>query len=111
MLVIDQMILFSAILILLGIVSSKASARLGVPVLFLFVGMLAGERGVGGIAFDNPGLAHALGTLALVMILYDGGLQTPLSSIKSVWKPATLLATLGVLCHRPGHRPRGCLDP
>lgn len=99
MFAIDQMILFSAILILLGIVSSKASARLGLPVLvlFLFVGMLAGERGVGGIAFDNPGLAHALGTLALVMILYDGGLQTPLSSIKSVWKPASLLATVGVM--------------
>lgn len=99
MFAIDQMILFSAILILLGIVSSKASARLGLPVLvlFLFVGMLAGERGVGGLAFDNPGLAHALGTLALVMILYDGGLQTPLSSIKSVWKPASLLATVGVL--------------
>lgn len=99
MFAIDQMILFSATLILLGIVSSKASARLGLPVLvlFLFVGMLAGERGVGGIAFDSPELAHALGTLALVMILYDGGLQTPLASIKSVWKPATLLATLGVL--------------
>lgn len=99
MFAIDQMILFSAILILLGIVSSKASARLGLPVLvlFLFVGMLAGERGIGGVAFDNPELAHALGTLALVMILYDGGLQTPLSSIKSVWRPASLLATLGVL--------------
>lgn len=99
MFAIDQIILFSAVLILLGIVSSKVSTRLGLPVLvlFLFVGMLAGERGIGGIAFDNPALAHALGTLALVMILYDGGLQTPLSTIKSVWKPAALLATVGVL--------------
>lgn len=99
MFAIDQIILFSAVLILLGIVSSKVSTRLGLPVLvlFLFVGMLAGERGIGGIAFDNPAMAHALGTLALVMILYDGGLQTPLSTIKSVWKPAALLATVGVL--------------
>jgi cell volume regulation protein A len=99
MFVIDKIILLAAILILIGVMSSKASAKLGLPVLvlFLFVGMLAGEGGIGGISFDNPGEAHALGTLALAMILYDGGLQTPLSSIKAVWKPATLLATLGVL--------------
>jgi len=99
MFLIDQIILLAAVLILLGIMSSKASARLGLPVLvlFLIVGMLAGEGGVGGIAFDSPGIAHALGTLALAMILYDGGLQTPLESVRAVWKPATLLATLGVL--------------
>jgi cell volume regulation protein A len=99
MFAIDRILLLSAVLILLGVVSSKASARLGLPVLvlFLIVGMLAGERGIGGIAFDSPGAAHALGTLALAVILYDGGLQTPLASIRSVWKPAATLATLGVL--------------
>lgn len=99
MFVIDQILLLAAVLILFGVISSKASARLGLPVLvlFLLVGMLAGERGIGGIAFDSPGAAHALGTVALAVILYDGGLQTPLSSIKAVWKPASLLATLGVL--------------
>ncbi|MDN7132917.1 potassium/proton antiporter [Halomonas sp. MC140] len=96
---VDHLILLAAILILVGIVSSKLSARLGLPVLVLFlvIGMLAGESGVGGIAFDNPAGAHALGTLALAMILFDGGLQTPTSSIKKVWKPAALLATFGVL--------------
>jgi len=95
---IDHLILLGAILILLGILSSKLSARLRLPVLvlFLLVGMLAGEDGVG-IAFDNPEAAHALGTLALALILFDGGLQTPLESITRVWKPASLLATLGVL--------------
>lgn len=99
MFLIDQLIFLSAVLLLLGIVSSKISARLGLPVLvlFLLVGMLAGEGGIGGIVFDNPKAAHALGTLALALILYDGGLQTPLASIKMVWKPASLLATLGVL--------------
>lgn len=99
MFLIDQILLLAAVLILVGVISSKASARLGLPVLvlFLIVGMLAGERGIGGIAFDSPGAAHALGTVALALILYDGGLQTPLSSIRSVWKPAALLATLGVL--------------
>src|SRR5690554_1989174 len=99
MFAIDQIILLAAVLLLLGIISSKASARLGLPVLvlFLLVGMLAGEGGIGGIAFDSPEAAHALGTLALAMILYDGGLQTPFASIKTVWKPSALLATLGVL--------------
>jgi len=99
MFVVDQLIMLAAILILLGILSSKLSARLGLPmlVLFLLVGMLAGEDGIGRIAFDNPQAAHALGTLALALILFDGGLQTPVQSIKQVWKPASILATLGVL--------------
>lgn len=99
MFVIDHIILLAAVLILLGIMSSKLSARLGLPVLvlFLLVGMLAGEDGPGGIVFNNAGAAHALGTLALAMILFDGGLQTPLRAIKKVWRPAATLATLGVL--------------
>jgi len=99
MFAIDQYILLAAILILFGVLSSKLSARLGLPVLvlFLLVGMLAGDGGVGGIEFDNPVAAHALGTLALALILFDGGLHTPLGSIRQVWKPASVLATVGVL--------------
>ncbi|MGB2739668.1 MAG: potassium/proton antiporter [Cognaticolwellia sp.] len=96
---IDQIILLAAVLILLGIISSQLSARLGLPVLvlFLIVGMLAGEDGPGGIFFDNAEAAHSLGTLALALILFDGGLQTPFKAIKQVWKPASALATFGVL--------------
>lgn len=99
MFIIDQIILMSAMLIIFGILSSKVSARVGLPVLvlFLIVGMLAGEDGPGGIEFDNAQIAHALGSLALAIILFDGGLQTPITSIKQVWKPASVLATLGVL--------------
>ncbi|QGZ31265.1 potassium/proton antiporter [Stutzerimonas stutzeri] len=99
MFTIDKLLLLAAVLILLGVLSSKISARLGLPVLVLFLitGMLAGENGIGGIVFDNAVAAHALGTLALALILFDGGLQTPVSSIKRVWKPASLLATVGVL--------------
>lgn len=99
MFLIDQIILLGAVLILLGIISSQLSARLGLPVLvlFLLVGMLAGEDGPGGIFFDNAEVAHSLGTLALAMILFDGGLQTPFKAIKQVWLPASTLATLGVL--------------
>lgn len=99
MFVIDQLILLAAVLLVLGILSSKLSARLGLPllVMFLIVGMLAGEDGPGGIYFDNAQIAHSLGSLALAIILFDGGLQTPITSIKQVWKPASVLATFGVL--------------
>lgn len=99
MFVVDKLILLAAVLILLGIFSSKISARLGLPmlVLFLLVGMLAGDEGIGRISFDSPQAAHALGSLALALILFDGGLQTPIKSIRQVWKPASLLATFGVL--------------
>jgi cell volume regulation protein A len=96
---IDKLILLTAVLVLSGIASSKLSARLGLPVLvmFLIIGMLAGEAGPGGIDFDNANVAHALGTLALALILFDGGLQTPMSAVQAVWKPAAVLATAGVV--------------
>lgn len=99
MFLIDKLILLGAILIGAGVLSSKLSARLGLPllVIFLLVGMLAGEAGIGGIAFDNTQVAHAIGSLALAIILFDGGLQTSMSSIKSVWKPASILASYGVI--------------
>jgi cell volume regulation protein A len=96
---VDTLILVTGLLLLLGIASSKFSARLGVPVLVLFlaVGMLAGSEGIGGIEFENYHLAHAIGTVALALILFDGGLRTPLDSIRIAWKPALVLATVGVL--------------
>jgi len=96
---IDTLILTTGILLLLGIASSKISARLGVPVLvfFLMLGMLAGSEGIGGLPFENYQLAHAIGTLALAMILFDGGLSTSLPAVGLAWKPSLLLATWGVI--------------
>lgn len=73
--------------------------RLGVPVVLLFLGlgMLAGSEGVGGLEFDNADFAFRIGTVALVLILLDGGLNTRWSSIRSAAAPAGLLATLGVV--------------
>ena len=95
----ETLILIAGVLLLLGIGSSKFSARLGVPVLVMFLGlgMLAGSEGLGGIEFESYPLANGIGTVALAMILFDGGLQTPLRSLQSAWKPAGMLATLGVL--------------
>lgn len=99
MFLVDSLILVAGLLLLLGIGSSKFSARLGVPVLVLFLvlGMLAGSEGIGGIEFEDYRLAHAIGTIALALILFDGGLRTPLESFRIAWKPALLLATIGVL--------------
>jgi cell volume regulation protein A len=96
---VDQLILLGGALLIVGIVSSKFSARLGLPVLVLFlaVGMLAGEDGFGRINFDNFVTAHAIGTVALALILFDGGLHTRTSALRAAWKPAALLATGGVL--------------
>ncbi len=99
MFLVDTLILTTGVLLLMGIASSKFSARIGVPVLVLFLalGMLAGSEGIGGIEFDNYGVAHAIGTLALAVILFDGGLSTPLTSLRLTWRPAMVLATVGVL--------------
>lgn len=99
MFLIDQLILAGGIVIFLGILLSKFSARLGLPVLVLFLalGMLAGQEGIGGIAFDDFGVAHAVGTLALAVIMFDGGMRTEREALAAAWKPAVVLATFGVL--------------
>jgi potassium/hydrogen antiporter len=77
---------------------SRLSSRTGLPVAFLFlaVGIVAGSDGIGHIDFEDYPLSFRLGTLALVLILFDGGLNTPLERVRSVLGPATVLATVGV---------------
>lgn len=96
---IDGLIFLGGGLLLLAILSSTLSGRIGLPglILFMGIGMLAGEDGLGGLGFDQYPLAHAIGTLALVLILFDGGLRTPWNSVRSAWKPALALSTFGVI--------------
>ncbi|EKK04618.1 sodium/hydrogen exchanger [Rhodopirellula baltica SH28] len=96
---IETLILIAGSLLLLGIASNKFSARMGVPVLvvFLAIGMLAGSEGIGGIEFENYTLAHGFATTALCLILFNGGIGTPYAAFQSAWKPASLLATVGVI--------------
>ena len=91
--------LVGALLIFASIMASTLSARLGVPLLLLFliVGMLAGEQGILGIEFSQYGLANFVGQAALACILLDGGLRTSFKSFRVGLKPAITLATLGVL--------------
>jgi len=71
------LIVFSS-LVILSVLTIKLSNRIGIPalVLFLAIGMLAGSDGPGGMYFDNPSLVQSLGIIALVMILFSGGLDT-----------------------------------
>lgn len=91
--------LVGAVLIFASIMASTLSARLGVPLLLLFliVGMLAGEQGILGIEFSQYALANFVGQAALACILLDGGLRTSFKSFRVGLKPAVTLATWGVL--------------
>jgi potassium/hydrogen antiporter len=92
-------IMFAALLVLAGILSSLVALRFGAPLLlvFLLVGMLAGESGPGGIRFDDVRTTYVVGAVALALILFDGGLRTRLATFRSVLAPSLVLATLGVL--------------
>ncbi|WP_136246730.1 potassium/proton antiporter [Halomonas borealis] len=95
---INTLFLLSGFLIALSVLASRLSTLVGVPLLLLFLGlgMLAGEEGVLGIVFDDYSLAFLIGHLALAMILLDGGLRTRLKTFRVGFKPALSLATLGV---------------
>lgn len=87
------------VLMAVSVVFSRALERLGVPIvlLFLVLGMLAGSEGIGGIDFSDYQFAFRVGMVALVLILFDGGMNTPLSSVRAGLVPAALLSTVGVV--------------
>lgn len=95
---IEQIFIGVAIIVLLSVFASKLSDKYGIPalLLFLFLGMLAGSEGPGGIEFDNPWLAQALGVSALAFILFSGGLDTKWAEVRPVSGYALILSTLGV---------------
>jgi len=99
MLNVDNFILLASLLLIIGVLTTKFSSRLGVPalILFLAVGMIVGSDGLGFIYFDNANYAQLIGVLALIIILFEGGLQTRWNTVKSVLTPSLSLATIGVL--------------
>lgn len=96
---VNQLILLGAALLLVAILASVPSRRVGLPILlvFLALGMLAGEEGPGEVAFNDYRAAYLVGSVALAIILFDGGLSTRASAFRVALKPALTLATFGVL--------------
>ncbi len=87
-----------SILFFISILAQKAGHRFGVPALLLFltVGMVFGTDGLG-IAFDNIEIAQTIGSVALCIILFSGGMDTKLDDIKPILPQGVILATVGVL--------------
>ena len=96
---IENILLWVAVLIFVSVVSSKLSDKFAIPTLLLFltIGMLAGSEGIGGIYFDDAQLAKSIGVVALIFIIFSGGLDTNWKDTKSVILPGVILSTAGVL--------------
>lgn len=94
---IEIVLLVLSVLFFLSILAGKASSRFGVPALLLFlgVGMLFGSDGLG-IQFENIQVANTIGTIALCIILFSGGLDTKTSEIRPIIAQGVILATIGV---------------
>ena len=95
----NHAVLIGALLVLLSILASTLSTRTGAPLLLVFlgIGMLAGEEGPGQIQFGDYQAAYLVGTVALAVILFDGGMRTHTNTFRIGLWPAVSLATIGVV--------------
>ena len=93
------LLLTFGLLLATSVVFGRVSERVGVPLvlIFLVIGVAAGSEGLLGIDFEDYDFTFRVGTAALVLILFDGGLNTPVPAVRAVLAPASLLATLGVV--------------
>lgn len=91
----DNYLFIFSILLFASIMASKASYKIGAPMLLLFlgIGMLAGQE----LSFENTAMTSLIGELALVFILFSGGLDTKFKDIRPVVAQGVVLSTLGVL--------------
>ncbi len=94
-----DLMLFAGALGLASIFAGLVSARFNAPLLLVFlgIGMLAGEDGPGGVGFSDFGTAYLVGSIALATILFAGGLETKRSMLRAAFWPAALMATGGVV--------------
>lgn len=96
--VLNSSLLIGSIILLLSIFLSKSSEKFGLPILvmFMFVGMIAGNEGLGLINYENYELTHSLSLVAMCFIIFSGGLQTNLKDAKSVMGSGVSLSSLGI---------------
>jgi cell volume regulation protein A len=94
-----ELILVAGVLLAAGVAASLAAARIRVPalVLFLGVGMAIGTDGLGWIDFDDYGVARLLGSIGLVLILYEGGLAAGFGEMRAVLATAASLAVVATV--------------
>jgi cell volume regulation protein A len=94
-----ELILVAGALLAVGIAAAKVADRVRVPglLLFLALGMLVGSEGPGGIEFEDTELTRTLGTIGLVLILFEGGLSAGWREIRPVVGTAISLAVVGTV--------------
>src|SRR5690606_25449600 len=92
-------LLIGSILLAISIFLSKSSAKFGMPILVLFmsIGMMVGDEGLGIIHYENYELTHSLSLVAICIIIFSGGLSTKWENVKPVLGRGICLSTLGVL--------------
>jgi potassium/hydrogen antiporter len=92
-------LLAAAVLAFASVLAGLLSARIGFSFLlvFLLAGVLAGEDGPGGYVFNDVRLSFWVGNVALAVILLDGGLRTAFATFRTGLRPASVLATAGVV--------------
>lgn len=95
----DTWLLSISLLIIISIIITRITKNLGVPVMLFFIGigMLAGSEGLGRIYFDDATVAQNIGVIALIFILFSGGLDTKWNTVTPVLKSALSLSTIGVI--------------
>ena len=95
----EILLIFVSFLFLIGCLLTPIAERLGAPflLLFLFVGMFMGENGIGGVSFNDFNLAYEVGSIALALVLFSGGLDTTRDTFRKAAAPAIVLAIFGVL--------------
>ncbi len=95
----EREILVIGIIILISLFGIRISKKFKIPILimFIFIGMIAGSEGIGGIYFDNALTAQNFGTVALMFIIFSGGFETKEQDFKAYFLPSAILATIGVV--------------
>jgi potassium/hydrogen antiporter len=95
----DKFIFFSGLILIISVLAGTLSKRGSVPILLIFlgIGMMFGEDGPGNIVFENIGLSYLVCSIALAVILFDGGMNTSMRLFRIGIRPALSLATLGVM--------------
>ncbi|HEY8001135.1 MAG TPA: potassium/proton antiporter [Solirubrobacterales bacterium] len=94
-----ELILIAGLLLAAGLIAAKVADSVRVPglLLFLGLGMVVGSEGLGGVDFDDAELTRTLGTIGLILILFEGGLTAGWGEIRPVLGTAVSLATIGTV--------------